>query len=230
MSRLGQQISSIRISKGMTRKQLAKAIGAAEKYIEEVESGKKAINDDMIRRISKALEHDISSVMTYEVKEEGDKTGGKAVANSKTSVKASKPEKIEINDLWGDAFGAVLKEVPVYEYDLEKVKETRKVPVVSNKIEGHQKDKVLFIRIMDDDMSGFRIRKGDIAFGYFSHELESNSFCLIEYKGGRMVRQLKRLDSSKVLIVSNGRNVMTETADARDINILARLLKLEIEL
>jgi len=232
MSRLGQQIAILRTAKGMTRKQLGKAIGVDEKFIENVELGKRALNDDLLRKLSKVLEQEISSVMIYETDENSDSKDVKAyrseIKRGTVSKIPKKNEEPEINDMWGEAFGSVLKEVPVYGYDLTTVIEKRHMAVLSNKIAGYSKDKVFFLEIDDDDMAGFRIRKGDIAFGYLTHELENNAVCLIEYKGQRVVRQLKRLEGNRILIVSNGRSLATETAEAKEIRILARLVKLEI--
>ena len=55
MSRVGDQISSQRKEKGLTQKQLGKMIGASEGFIDEVESGKRVMNDSMFSRITKAL-------------------------------------------------------------------------------------------------------------------------------------------------------------------------------
>lgn len=41
MSRIGQDINKVRLKKGMTPKQLAKALGVSERYILDIESGKK---------------------------------------------------------------------------------------------------------------------------------------------------------------------------------------------
>lgn len=232
MSRLGEQIAKLRTAKGMTRKQLGKAIGVNEKFIESIELGKRAVNDDLLRKLSKVLEQEISSVMVYEVEENSEgkdtNTYGSELRRGTVSKIPKKTEKAEINDMWGEAFGSVLRAVPVYKYDLSTVIEKRYMAVLSNKIEGYSKDKVFFLEIADDEMAGFRIRKGDISFGYFTHELENNAVCLIEYKGQRVVRQIKRLEGNRILIISNGRNLATETAEAKDVKILARLVKLEI--
>jgi len=138
--------------------------------------------------------------------------------------------KIEVNELWNDAFSSVLKNVPVYGYGLNAVKGRRELPVHSNKIEGFPQDKVLYIEIEDSEMSGFRMMPGDLAFAHLVKEISNNGFFLVEYKGKRKIRQIKSLGNSKVLLVSNGGALMTETAEVKEIEVLAKLERIEIKL
>jgi len=223
MSRIGMQINQLRTKKGMTQKQLANKVGVSEKYINEVESGRKIINDMLIKKISKALDVKLSESLIYddkpcEIKNESNK-----------AIKANNSSNTT-QEVWNDAFSSVLKEVPIYKYSLDKPIKTRLLPVVSNKIEGYSKDKVFFVEIEDDEMIGFRIAKGDIAFCYRTHEIGKNGTYLIEYNGKRHIRQIKRLDSNKILLISNKNNLVTDTISIKEILVLAKLIKLEINL
>lgn len=220
MSRVGIKIKEARLSSKMTEKQLAKKIGVSESFIKDVELGRKVINEDVMSKISKALEKDINDItMSFEAEV------------FKEELKVEPKKNLEkVNEVWNDAFSSVLKTVPVYGYDLNKALELRQMPVINNKIEGYGKDKVLFIEIQDDDMAGFRIAKGDIAFGHLSHEIENNAICLVEYNGQRVIRQIKRLDNTKLLLVSNKSSVRTETVGVKDIKVLVIFIKLEIKL
>lgn len=228
LSRIGSKINRIRVEKGITQKQLGKLVGVSENFVIDVEAGKRVVGDDLIKRISKALGQDLSEETMLEVEEKaGDR---KEVVNFK-EVKGIKKEPVKaVQEVWSDAFGSVLKAVPVYEYDLSTVIGTRQLPVVSNKVEGHPKEKVLFIKVRDNDMMGFRMLKDDIAFGYLTNEAENNSICLIEYNNRRVVRQLKRLDNEKLLLISNMGSINTETVIAKSIKVLARLEKVEVKL
>jgi len=222
MSRVGTKISTIRNMKGMTQKQLAKAVGTSEKFIEEVESGKKVVNDELLKRFLRVLEQDVNELERYENQEEEvDKKDPKAV---------KKVVSQEVQKIWNDAFESMLKTIPIYDYTLSKVISTRQLPVTINKIEGYPKDKVMFIEIQDNDMIGFRMIKGDTAFAHQTNEIESNSICLVEYSGQRLIRQLKRLDGERVLLIGNDGRLATETVHAKDIKVLARLDRLEIKL
>ncbi|AEB77051.1 XRE family transcriptional regulator [Clostridium botulinum] len=221
MSRIGSKIKEARLKSNMTEKQLAKKIGVSEKFIKEVESGKKVINESVMGKISKVLGKDLNDVtMSFETE----------VYEEEKVQNTNKKTVEKINDVWNDALGSVLKPVPVYGYDMARIIEMRKLPIIGNRVEGHAKDKVLFLKVEDDDMIGSRIAKGDVAFGYITHEIENNALCLVEYKGERHIRQIKRLDSNKLLLISNGNSLRTETVTVRDIRVLVRLEKIEIKL
>lgn len=227
MSRVGEKVKLMREAAGMNQKQLGKKIGVSEGFINEVEVGRRVINENLIEKISKILGKDINDItMTPEednVKEEF-KTANRIKTNNNVKPKD------EVQDIWSNAFGSVLKNVPCFKYDLKTATSVRQMPLISNKIEGHAQDKVLFLQIENDDMIGFRIAQNDIAFGYITHEIENNAICLIEYNSERVIRQIKKLDSSKVLLISNKGSIRTETAYIKDINVLVKLDRVEIKL
>lgn len=222
MGRLGIKIKEARTKKGITAKQLAKTVGLSENYILDVEYGRKVLNDDMVKKISKALELEITEQISDSYDEEKE---------SRNTLKSRIPVKNtpqEIQEVWNDAFESVLKTIPIYEYDLSKVVATKQLPVISNKIEGYSKDKVFYIKICDNDLSGFRIVKDDIALATATSEIKSNSFYLIEFDNQRIIRQIKKLDKDRLLLINNGSTLRANTVSSSDIKVLAQLLKLEI--
>jgi transcriptional regulator with XRE-family HTH domain len=227
VSRVGEKIKEARLKSGLSQKQLAKKLGVAEKFINEVEIGRRVAQEAFIEKASKILNtdfNDISMVVTDEVLQEEKKT-----FNEVSSKKAAN-KNTETDQVWENAFSSVLRGVPIYDYSLNKNRGFKEMPIHSNKIEGHAQDKVLYLEIQDDQMSGFRMLKGDLAFAYLTKELENNGIFLIEYKGKRAIRQIKSLGNSRVLLVSNGGSLLTETMENRDINLIAKLLRLEIKL
>jgi transcriptional regulator with XRE-family HTH domain len=220
MSRIGEKIKSARIQAGISQKKLAKKIGVSEGFINEVEIGKKIANQSIIDRISKILGKDMNDLtmsfdeQVYDVKEKE----FSSIPNKKEKVK----------DIWNEAFGSVLKKVPVYKYRMDKPIGYRQLPLIDNKIEGYAQDKVLYLKVESDDMEGFRIRKGDLAFAHITGEIDDNSIYLVEYKGSREVRQIKKLDSSKVLLISGNNTVRTESMKIKDLKVIVKLDKLEI--
>jgi transcriptional regulator with XRE-family HTH domain len=225
MSRVGDKIKNIRMSTGMSQKQLAKKLGVAENFVNEVETGRKIINQDLIDRISKVLGKDINDItMSFEeqVFEE------EKVKKPAASVRKDKPE--QVSDVWNEAFASVIKSIPIYNYSLTKVLGSKQLPLLNNKIEGHNQDKVFYLEIEGDDMIGFRIAKGDLAFAVSTNEFFNNSISLIQYGDKRVVRQLQRLDNSKALIISNKGSVVTETVSIKEIKVIAKLERLEIVL
>ncbi|MBM7871970.1 transcriptional regulator with XRE-family HTH domain [Clostridium pascui] len=222
MSRIGEKIKNIRIEKGLTQKQLGKKLGVAEGFINEVESGRKVINQSLIDRIGKVLGKDLNDI-TMSFEEE-------VYKEEKQTKFEYQPKKEKINDVWNEAFGSVIKNVPIYSYELNKMLGHKKMPIIENKIESFPQDKVVFLQMQDDEMMGFRIAKGDIAFANLTNEVQNNSICLVEYGNERKIRQIKILDSNKVLLISNAGSVRTETIEKKSLKIIAKLNKLEITL
>ena len=222
MSRVGENIKQAREKSGMTAKALAKKLGVAEKYILEVEMGRRVVNESFIDRAAKVLKadlNDISMVVTDE-----------ALMEEKKTFKETVKKKNESSEVWTDAFSSVLRSVPVYDYSLSNKKGSKELPVHSNKIEGYPQDKVFYLEIEDDEMNGFRMLKGDIAFAHSVKEVSNNGFFLIDYKGKRKIRQVKVLGNSKVLLVSNAGSLLTETMEVKELNVIAKLERIEIKL
>lgn len=232
MSRIGEQVRNARISQGLSQKQLAKKVGVAEKYIQEVESGNKIIKDDILEKITKALDAPISDSLILENYVEVEEVKQRAAATSKiispVKSKAKKEPEPEVQEIWSSALGSVLADVPIFDYNMSKVLEVKQMPVINKKIDGQPKDKVVYIKITDDEMSGFKLSKGDLAFGVLIKEIENNTICLVEYQDRRIVRQVKQLDKKKILLISNSGSVRTETADINEVKVLVKLLKAEI--
>ena len=222
MSRVGQNIKQAREKSGMTVKALAKKLGVAEKYINEVEMGRKVVPESFIDRAAKVLNtdlNDISMVVTDE-----------ALMEEKKILRESPKKNIESSEVWTDAFASVLKSVPIYDYSLPKKIGSEEMPVHSNKIENYPQDKVFYLEVEDDEMNGFRILKGDLAFAHIVKEVSNNGFFLIDYKGKRKIRQVKILGNSKVLLVSNAGSLLTETMEVKELNVIAKLERVEIKL
>lgn len=225
MTRIGDKIKTLRSENGMTQKALAKKLGVSEKFINEIESGKRVANEAIITRISKIFGKQLDDVNMYAEEQAAEKAEKKEYTKVNKTIKKS-----EANDVWSDALSSILKNVPVYNMDLKTVISTRQLPVVANKIEGYAQDKVSFIEIENDEMLGFRIAKGDIAFVHMTSEIINNSICLIEYNNEKMIRQIKKIDSSKILLVSNASSVRTQTVNTKELKVLAKLEKVEIKL
>jgi len=236
MSRIGQEVNKLRLQKGMTQKQLAKKLGVSEGFILDIESGKKIISDDMIGRVSKALDFELGPIGLF-ASEDKFAPGQNETVNSRsprsgTGLKAAdtalKAAPQPVQEVWDDAFGNILKTVPIYGYRMDRIIDKKLLPIEKNKVEGFQKEKVFYLNIEDSDMSGFRISKGDRAFSVLTNEIENDGIYFIEYNDTRAVRQVKKLQGEKLLLIYNKGNLITETVGIKDIKVLARLIKLEI--
>ena len=223
MSRVGDKIRAAREKSGFTQKNFAKKLGVAEKYINELESGRKVANESFIQRASKLLKTDLNDISMVVTDEE-------LVKERKAFESMPKKKSKESAEVWTDAFASVLKNVPIYDYSLKQTYGTKEMAVHSNKVEGYPQDKVLYLKVQDDEMNGFRMLKGDIAFGHKIKELTNNGFFLVEYKGERKIRQVKTLGNSKILLVSNAGSLRTETMEIKSVIPIAKIEKVEIKL
>lgn len=233
MSRVGEKLKDAREKLGLSQKQLAKKLGVAESFINDVELGRKILNENMLTKISKIIGKDINDVnMSIEEEADRERTDIKSesIKVSKSFIGKTTKDLPEVNDQWSNALSSVLKSVQIYKYDLTTTIGLRQLPVISNKIEGYAQDKVLYLLIENDDMLGFRIAEGDIAFAHLTHEVQNNGICLLEINSERVIRQIKKLDNSKVLLISNKGSLRTETAYIKDINVIAKLERIEIKL
>lgn len=135
MSRVGERIKEAREKSGMTQKALAKKLGVAEKFVNEVETGRKIINESLISKVSKVLNTDLNDINMVVTDEELQKE-----LKAEKQVRQTKPA--EVNEVWNQAFGSVLKNVPIYDYSLAQVKGYKQLATASNKIDGHTANKV----------------------------------------------------------------------------------------
>lgn len=230
MSRVGEKLKEARLKSGLTQKALAKKLGVSDKFINEVEIGKRVVQENFIERASKLLNvdlNDISMVVTDEALMEERK---EEKAREKENKKVSPKTLGETSAVWTEAFSSVLKKVNIYDYSLNNVLGDKELPNYSGKIEGFPVDKVMYLKIADNDMSGFRIMKGDLAFGHLVKEVSNNGIFLIEYKEKRTIRQIKLLGNSRVLLISNEGSVRTETVELNNLKIIAKLERIEFNL
>ncbi|EOU1611117.1 helix-turn-helix domain-containing protein [Clostridium perfringens] len=223
MSRVGERIKEAREKSGMTQKALAKKLGVAEKFVNEVETGRKIINESLISKVSKVLNTDLNDINMVVTDEELQKE-----LKAEKQVRQRKPA--EVNEVWNQAFGSVLKNVPIYDYSLAQVKGYKQLATASNKIDGHTANKVFYLRIENNDMTGYRIQENDLALCYSIKEIENNSICLVEFNGKRVIRQIKKLDNVKALLISNNGSMRTETANIKEVKAIAKLYRIEFDL
>lgn len=223
MSRVGERIKEAREKSGMTQKALAKKLGVAEKFVNEVETGRKIINESLISKVSKVLNTDLNDINMVVTDEELQKE-----LKAEKQLRQTKPA--EVNEVWNQAFGSVLKNVPIYDYSLAQVKGYKQLATASNKIDGHTANKVFYLKIENNDMTGYRIQENDLALCYSIKEIENNSICLVEFNGKRVIRQIKKLDNVKALLISNNGSMRTETANIKEVKAFAKLYRIEFDL
>jgi len=217
MSRVGTGIHNARLQKGMSQKELAKKLGVSESFIADVETGRKIANEQFIIRAEKLLGVDLNEADLFQTDE--------PVENIKETTTSK-----AINKQWEDAFSNVLKKLPIMDVKMHEIYGYRYLPVIDKKVEGYNPEKVVYIKVPDDSMRGFRMHKDDIVMVFQNSELVNSSISLIEIDGKRCIRQIKRLDSNKVLLLSHYTDLKTETRDIKSIEVIGRCVRLVIEL
>jgi|AGTN01.1.fsa_nt_gi Helix-turn-helix. len=223
MSRMGLEISRLRKEVGMTQKQLAKLVGVTESFIMEVEAGRRVLNADLSAKISKALRHEVGTLEIYENDEkiyrpEPDKKGGKGYRKTgpghlerrafrRTNAR---PGLRELQD--GQSWGS--KTASYYLQQSGRVSQGQGFHLI----------------IEDNEMAGFRICSGDLALVLDTREIEKDAVYFIEYNGKRVIRQIRKLDNDRLLLISNKAGLKTETAFKKDVRVIGRFIRLEISL
>lgn len=217
MSRVGKRIQDARSRTGISVKQLAKRLGVSESFINEVESGKRIINEDLIKRVEKTLEINLDEEIFTEI------------AAPVENFKEAESSKL-VNKQMEDAFSHILKKIPVCDIYFKEIYDYKYLPILDKKVEGYNGDRVTYIKAPDDSMRGFRIQKGDRLMIYQNQEIVNNSIVLLEMDGKRCIRQIKRLDANKVLVIAHSNDLKTETKDVKSVTVIGRCIRLEIEL
>ena len=251
MSRLGDLIRTERLRQKLTPKQVARKCGVSESYLLAVEAGTRIIADDQARRILKTIGlreqteadftlDDIAATVDLvqvapQMNEAAQRARRKpepkaepeAVRVASTDPEADKKDEGVAGSIWLDALQSVLKRVPVMNAVMKPV-DYRLVPIINNRIEGANPDKVFYYLAPDDSMRGFRIHSGDIALVVPAQSPIDGAVMLVEYNSHRYLRKVKRLEGMNVLLQSYDREYDAETASLSDIVFLGRVAKLEI--
>jgi len=245
MGRIGDEIARMRITKGLSQKQLAKQAGVAETFIQEVESGKRVMNDQLATRISKILGGHFGTEAPDTAEPEPVRPAPRVVSVSRNAAPARPAGEVVWSSTagtpanagaapadarWSDAFGQMLRDVPVYDAAMVKQTGTRTMAVISGKVEGQPREKVFWLEAADNDMIGYRIVRGDLVFGVQTTVLTEDGFYLAEWNGQRLMRHLKALPGGMVQISCHKGAPVRDTAPAAMVRVLGRLLRVEVRL
>jgi len=217
MSRVGLRIKQERMKANFSTKELAKKLGISEGYLQDIELGKRIANEELIKRIEKILNINLNDSLFDEVEQ--------PIEN----IKEYK-EPVKVNKQMEEAFSSILKKIPVCDLYLKEIYDYKFLPIKDKKVEGYNAEKVFYIIAPDDSMRGFRIARGDKIMVYLTPEMENNAIYLIEIDGKRMIRQLKRLDANRVLLISQNSDIKTESREIKTFKIIGKCIKVEFEL
>lgn len=236
MSRLGDLIRLERTRRGLTTKQVAKMCAVSEKYLQDVELGKRIIADDQARRILKrvgleqqteadfSLEDIAATVDLHTIAP----TLPKAVPERPRPVASLPAEDDARGGIWLDALQGVLREVPVYNAAWAVV-DHRTLAAAGGRIEGGPADKVLYFLMPDNSMRGFRIVQGDHLLVVPAHSPIDGAVMLIKWRTQHMVRKVK-LSGERVMLLSYDHALDTQTVALEDLTFVGRCARLEASL
>ena len=131
----------------------------------------------------------------------------------------------ESTDAWLDALGGVVKRVPVMDPKGVVIDHVL-TPIIGGKIEGSAPDKVLYFRMPDDSLRGFRVHAGDMLLTVPDNRAQDGALMLVEYKGRRMVRKLLKMDGMRIQMQAFDREFEAVIAPAPEVRVMGRCIKL----
>lgn len=229
MSRLGDAIRKARLAKKMTEKQLGRKCGMAENVIKDIEAGRRIVSDDQAQRILKLLGADSPVSTELDVAAEPEvqlRPRPRAYVMPAPDVRPDQQKAVdESTDAWLDALSGVVKRVPVMD-PKGLVIDHVLTPIIGGKIEGGVPDKVLYYRVPDDSLRGFRVHAGDLLLTVPETRAMDGALMLVEYKGQRMVRKLMKMDGMRIQMQSFDREFEAVVAPQPEVRVLGRCVRL----
>lgn len=239
MSRLGDLIQLERNRRGLTAKQVAKMCAVSEKYLQEVELGKRIIADDQARRILKKMGmtqqteaeftlDDIAATVDLHTIAPNVPTPPKPEADKPRKVASLPADEDAQGGIWLGALKSVLRDVPVYNAAWAVV-DHRTLAAGDGRIEGGPADKALYFLAPDDSMRGFRIAKGDLLLTVPAQSPIDGAVMVISVKGRHMVRKIQ-MTGDRLLLLSYDHAISAEPTSLTDITCIGRCVRLEAAL
>lgn len=242
MSRLGDLIRLERTRQKLTYKQVARKCGVSEKYLEEVESGRRIIQDDQARRIlrSMGMQQQTEADFTLDdIAATVDLQSAVPTIARAAEKKLTKKEKHEgtedgsaepvTGSIWLDALSGVLKHVPVMNAAMKEVGH-RLLPITNGKIEGANPDKVYYLTAPDNDLRGFRVMKGDLLLVVPAQAPVDGAIMVLDTPYGKIMRKTVSMPNFQVMLQKFDQSCESEIRNLNAITVVGRCVRLEAEL
>lgn len=229
MARVGEELKKSRLEANMSMKQVAKKLGVSESFVNEVELGRRIVNEDLIKRFSKVFNKKIGSMGLGSLEESAQ---SESFERTKEIIKKEVyvAPKTPVNELWNQAFGENIKNVPIFGYDMKNPLGHQSHVVEKKKIDGYPMDKVVMLKVENDDLKGYRIRKGDLVSGVEAKEIQGTQMMLLSYKGKNLLRKIRNLNNGNVELLTFNETQRSEIVPLKEVTILLKLYKVEIRL
>lgn len=236
MSRAGDNIKKVREQAGVSPRQLAKKMGVSESFLLDVESGRKVANEAMIQRFSKILgknvaELGLDSFETQVVKEEKETQRQARVRETqpaKSPVKAPAPK--ERSDVWDQAFGSTLKNVPIYSPAFRDPLGHQRYPIEDGRIHGIPAEKAVVVRQDSEELTGYGIFRNSLLMGSPVKELVQDGYYLLTVRGRNQIRKVRLPGNAKALLLTWQEREIHETVALKDVKPLLQFIRVETEL
>ena len=244
MSRLGDLLLLERTRQKMTRKQVARMCGISEGYLQDVEEGRRIIQDDQARRILRKIGvrkeqevdftlDEIAAAVDLETisPPRRDEPQPETPAPRKPESLKSGPEDKGSgpSGVWLDALSSVLKAVPVMNAGWIQIGR-RMTPILDGKIEGANPEKVCYFEVPDQSMHGMRIEKGDLVLVVPQSLPVDGAIMLVETGAHRCLRKIRLLGNSQVLLQSGDREMQADAVHVSDVRFVGRAVRVEFSL
>ena len=244
MSRLGDLIRLERTRQKLSYKQVARKCGVSEKYLEEVESGRRIIQDDQARRILRTMgmkEQTEADFTLDDIAATVDLQSAVPSIAKAAEKKLTKKEKHEGTDaeedhsepvagsIWLDALSGVLKHVPVMNAAMKEVGH-RLLPITNGKIEGANPDKVYYLMAPDNDMRGFRVMKGDLVLVVPAQAPVDGALMVLDTPFGKILRKTVAMPNFQVMLQKYDQSCESEIKNLNAVTVVGRCVRLEAEL
>lgn len=226
MARVGEELKKNRLDANMTLKQVAKKLGVSESFVNEVEQGRKVVNEDLLKRFSKVFDKNISTMGLGSLEES---VQVESVERTKEVIKKEVyvAPQTPVNELWNQAFGENIKNVPVFEESMKNPVSHKGFVVEGKKIEGFPMDKVLLIKSGSEDLRGYGIMKGDLLLGVEAKDIQGTSFMLVKVQGKNLLRRVKNLHNGSVELMTFTLKEEVRKLPLKDVEPLVKFHKLE---
>lgn len=240
MSRLGDLLRLERTRRGLSYKQAARLSGVSDKYLMDVESGKRIIADAEARRVLSKMGmqvkteaeftlDDIAAAVDLETALPGAVRRAQSAPHPEKKAAEENKDSRPVDSIWLDALKGVLRRVPIYNAVMQEVGH-RLLAVENGKIAGAPAGAVFYFRAPDNALSGFRVRRGDIALIVPGRPAEDGALMLVEARGGRMLRAVKMLPRCQVMLQTFDTAPDGEIFDLSDVVFIGRAVRMEAEL
>lgn len=230
MNRLAEKIKNARIAAKLTEKELAQKSGVSISYLLQVESGKKVISEKIADQILSSLGEKIEFIdPKLEAKEEAVKNPLEArKIVSKQEPSKSKNHVIPTGQ-WQDALSGIVKRIPIYDLVRWENIGYKEHPVIDNKVDGYNGEKLLYVKVTNNQVSGLRIKMNDLVFVLESHEVGKNGIYLLKYQNKRIIRQVIKVNNREFSLIQGGATE-AEIVDRKQIEVMGKCLSVSFDL